>query len=156
MTGIEWQDELNTGIEVIDNQHRRIVAILNALQEAQEDGDRQGTDAVLDELVDYTLSHFTFEEALIEDAGYEFCRAHQRLHEIFANRIQQYRDRFRAGEDIAEELRVMLSRWLFQHIRSDDRAYVDSVKRNMLKLTSDTSEGGWLSTALRRFIGGRK
>lgn len=156
MAALVWQDELNTGIEVIDNQHRRIVDILNALLDAQQHGDRTAMNAVLEELVDYTLSHFTFEEALMEDAGYEFCRAHQRLHDIFAARIQQYRERFRAGEDIAEELRVMLSRWLFQHIRSDDRAYIDSVKRNMLKLTSDTSEGGWLSTALRRFFGSRK
>ncbi|RDI97201.1 bacteriohemerythrin [Dyella solisilvae] len=155
MTTLEWREDLNTGIEVIDNQHRRIVAIANALQEARENHDRQAVGEVLEELVDYTLSHFTFEEALMEDAGYEFDRAHKRLHEIFVAHIRQYQTRFQAGEDVADELKRMLSRWLFQHIRNDDQAYVDLVKRNMLKLTTDTSEGGWLQLALKRFFRGR-
>ncbi|WP_114239600.1 bacteriohemerythrin [Dyella sp. C9] len=153
MTALVWQEDLNTGIDVIDNQHRRIVAIVNALSDAQQRQDRRAVGEVLEELVDYTLSHFTFEEALMEDAGYEFGRPHKRLHDIFAARIRQYQLRFAEGEDVADELKSMLSRWLFQHIRNDDRAYVESVRRNMLKLTSDTSEGGWLSVALKRFFG---
>ncbi|WP_430392270.1 bacteriohemerythrin [Dyella sp. 20L07] len=153
MAALQWSDDLNTGIDVIDKQHRRIIAIANALEEAHQRGDREAMNEVMDELVDYTLSHFTFEEALMEDAGYEFTRAHKRLHEIFVARVQQCRLRFRAGEDIAGELKSMLSRWLFQHIRNDDWAYVEAVKRNMLRLTSDTREGGWLPMALKRFFG---
>jgi hemerythrin len=153
MTALLWQEDLNTGIAVIDNQHRRIVAIVNALDDAQQRQDRRAVGEVLEELVDYTLSHFTFEEALMEDAGYEFGRPHKRLHDIFVARIRQYQTRFQAGEEVAEELKGMLSRWLFQHIRNDDRAYVDAVKRNMLRLTADTGEGGWLALALKRFFG---
>ncbi|RAO76612.1 bacteriohemerythrin [Dyella jiangningensis] len=155
MTKIEWQDDLDTGIEVIDNQHRRMVAMANAVCEAQRTGDQATIAEVLEELLDYTLSHFTFEEALMEDAGYAFVDAHKRVHQVYADRIEAYRGRFRAGEDIAEELRMMLIGWLFQHIRNDDWAYVDSVKRNILKLTGDTAEGGWLPTMLRRFFAGK-
>ena len=148
-----WQEDLNTGIDVIDHQHRRIVTIANALREAQAQGDRDAVALVLEELVDYTLSHFTFEEALMEDAGYEFVDPHKRLHDLFAARIRQYKERFRQGEDIANELQTLLTRWLFEHIRHDDRSYVDSVRRNMLHLTADTRENGWLAVALRRFFG---
>lgn len=148
-----WHDDLNTGIDVIDQQHRRIVDIINALQDAQEQRDRQAMAAAMDELIDYTYSHFTFEEALMEDAGYAFDRPHKRTHEAFVGRVRQYRARHRAGEDVSEHMRAMLSRWLFQHIRTDDKAYVEAVRRNMLKLTGDTAEGGWLPTALRRFFG---
>lgn len=153
MNRIEWQDDLDTGIEVIDRQHRRMVAMANAVCEAQERGDRAAIGDVLEGLIDYTLSHFTFEEALMEDAGYAFADAHKRVHEVYAGRIEDYRRRFRAGEDVAEELRAMLLGWLFQHIRHDDWAYVDAVKRTILRLTGDTSESGWLAKALRRFFG---
>ena len=156
MMRIEWRDDLDTGIEVIDNQHRRMVALANAVCEAQVTGDPAAIADVLEGLLDYTLSHFTFEEALMEDAGYTFVDAHKRVHQVYAERIEAYRRRFRAGEDIAEELRTMLIGWLFQHIRNDDWGYVDSVKRNILKLTGDTSEDGWLSTMLRRFFGARR
>ena len=101
MPRMVWQDDLNTGIKVIDNQHRRIVEMINHLHDAMAHRDRQEIGDILDELVDYTLSHFTFEESLMEDAGYEFTRAHKRVHEVFVKRVSDYRLRFRAGEDMA-------------------------------------------------------
>ncbi|KAG1461099.1 hypothetical protein G6F57_014208 [Rhizopus arrhizus] len=71
------------------------------------------------------MSHFAFEEELMEEAGYPFCAAHKRVHEVFIKRVAEYRLRFQAGEDISDELRTMLSRWLFNHIRGDDQAYAE-------------------------------
>jgi hemerythrin len=151
-----WQDDLNTGIKVIDNQHRRIVEMINHLHEAMDHRDRQELNDILDELVDYTLSHFTFEESLMEDAGYEFTRAHKRVHEVFVKRVSEYRLRFRAGEDIGHELMHTLSHWLFNHIRNDDKAIVDSVRRHMQDVSHDDgSQGGWLARSLKRFFGAR-
>ncbi|WP_445144915.1 bacteriohemerythrin [Dyella sp. Tek66A03] len=156
MTFMAWQDDLNTGIKVIDNQHRRIVEMINHLHDAMEHRERQDVSDILDELVDYTLSHFTFEESLMEDAGYEFCRAHKRVHEVFVKRVSEYRMRFRAGEDISKELLHTLSHWLFNHIRNDDKAIADSVRRHMRDVGNDPHEGGWLSRALGRFFGGAR
>ena len=118
-----WQDNLNTGIQVID------------------------------ELVDYTLSHFAFEEELMEEAGYPFSAAHKRVHEVFTKRVSEYRLRFEAGEDIVDDLRSMLSRWLFNHIRNDDKAYADSVKRHLNHFVREHQQGGWLSRTVKRLFG---
>lgn len=153
MAHLVWQDDLNTGIPVIDEQHRRIVDMINQLHRAQErGGGRSEVGQVLGELVDYTLSHFAFEEALLEQAGYEFTRPHKRVHEIFTARVSDYGLRFKAGEDITEELIGMLSRWLFNHIRSDDAGYVQAVKDNMNALVGDKQAGGWLARSLKRFF----
>ena len=153
MAHLVWQDDLNTGIQVIDDQHRRIVDMINLLHQAQaRDGSRAEVGAVLNELVDYTLSHFAFEEALLEEAGYEFTRPHKRVHEIFTARVSDYNLRFRAGEDITEELIGMLSRWLFNHIRSDDAGYVQAVKDNMNALVSDKQASGWFARSIKRFF----
>ena len=153
MPRMVWQDDLNTGIKVIDNQHRRIVEMINHLHDAMEDRERREISDILDELVDYTLSHFTFEESLMEDAGYEFTRAHKRVHEVFVKRVSEYRLRFRAGEDIGNELLHTLSHWLFNHIRNDDKAIVDSVRRHLHDVGTEEQGSGWLARSLRRFFG---
>ncbi|MEY2633873.1 MAG: hypothetical protein RIR00_2527, partial [Pseudomonadota bacterium] len=109
---------------------------------------------VLGEMTDYTISHFAFEEALMEDAGYQFCKAHKRIHELFIKRVSEYQMRFTGGEDVAEELNTMLSKWLYNHIRNDDAAYVGAVKGSMQAIVQDKQESGWLSRSLKRFFGG--
>jgi hemerythrin len=150
---LEWESDLDTGIEVIDGQHKRIVEMINDLHAAQLQMDKGAVARVIEEVVDYTLSHFAFEETLLEDAGYQFSRAHKKVHELFIRRVNVMRARHQAGEDVADELKDLLGRWLFNHIRNDDANYVEAVKANMQQLARDDSSGGWLSRSMRRFFG---
>ena len=128
MAILAWVPELDTGIDEIDRQHRRIVDYINKLYELRESPDRQALGDVIGEMVDYTLSHFVFEETLIENAGYMFAGPHKKVHELFTRRVSEMQTRFDAGEDVAAELHGMLSRWLFNHIRNEDHGYVDAAK----------------------------
>ncbi|HBK47655.1 MAG TPA: bacteriohemerythrin [Xanthomonadaceae bacterium] len=152
MALLVWQDDLNTGIEVIDHQHMRIVEMINHLQIAQKSMEKVAVAEVIDELIDYTMSHFAFEEELMEEAGYPFSHAHKRVHEIFGKRVNEYRMRFQAGEDVTDELRNMLARWLFNHIRGDDKAYAESVRRHLDQFSREHEQGGWLSRTLKRLF----
>ncbi|MFZ6046527.1 bacteriohemerythrin [Pseudomonas sp. CR3202] len=153
MVFLEWESDLDTGIDVIDGQHKRIVEMINALHAAQVEQDKAAVARVIEEVVDYTLSHFAFEEALLEDAGYRFSRAHKKVHELFIRRVNVLRTRHEAAEDVADELKGLLGRWLFNHIRNDDANYVEAVKANMQQLTQDHSNSGWLSRSMKRFFG---
>lgn len=155
MAYLEWEPDLNTGIDIIDSQHRRIVDYINQLHEAKATNNGSMVGEVIDGLIDYTSSHFSFEEAMITEAGYEFVAAHKQTHKSFINRIAQFRVRFKAGQDpqnIAEDMTGMLGSWLYNHIRSDDAAYVAAVKDNIHQLTAQKQEGGWLSRTLKRFF----
>jgi hemerythrin len=154
MAYLHWSSDLDTGIEVIDGQHKRIVDYLNELNEANDKGDRQATNHVLNELVDYTLTHFAFEEELQEKAGYPFVRAHKRVHDIFTKRVAEFQKRAAAGDDVAPELLSMLKIWLVNHIKGDDADYAESV-RKMLGVEGAEGKvaGGWLGVALKRFFG---
>lgn len=127
MEYLHWVPELDTGIAEIDTQHRRIVDYINKLRDLRESHDRQGLSDVIAEMVDYTMSHFAFEEALIENAGYMFSGPHKKVHELFTRKVAEMQTRFEAGEDVAVELHSMLSRWPFNHIRNEDHGYIDSV-----------------------------
>lgn len=152
MAYMQWTDDLETGIQVIDEQHKRIVEYINELHQASETGDKKRVQQVLEGLLDYTITHFQFEEQLQEKANYPFLRAHQRVHEIFMKRIAAFRERAEKGENIIPELLSMLKVWLSSHIKGDDRDYVESVR----KVVGDEGikeNAGWLSSTLKRFFG---
>ena len=152
MALLVWQAELDTGIDVIDQQHQRIVALINQLAEATGRDDQA---AVLEELVDYTLSHFAFEEELLEESGYTFGPAHKRVHDMFVRRVGEYRMRFEAGEDITAELKGMLARWLFNHIRGDDKSYSKHVRHYLETYKGGagrSSRDGWFKRKVKRWL----
>lgn len=152
MAHIEWTSDLDTGIQVIDNQHKRIVDYINKLDDSWGTNDPEVISAVLNELVDYTLSHFTFEESLMEEAGYPFVRGHKRVHQLFVKRVGDYMQRFKMGEDITVELLNTLKAWLINHIRSDDNDYVELVRTNLQGL-GGKNQGSWISRNLKKIFG---
>ena len=152
---IQWGAELNTGIPVIDKQHMRIVDFINELEEAQANKDKQKVKQVVDDCVDYTLSHFAFEESLMEEAGYPYFKPHKKVHDLFVRKVSEFQERLALGDDVADELHGMLARWLVNHIKRDDADYISSVKGSMIEVIKEKEkepenkkEGGWF----RRFF----
>ncbi len=139
MAYIGWSDVLETGIDVIDDQHRRIVEYINELHDARLTGDQQKIGGVIDELVDYTVSHFAFEESLMEQAGYPFLAPHKKVHELFINKVNGFIERYQGGEDVSGDLLNMLQRWLVNHIKSEDGDYVDVVQKNIKSIRKGKS-----------------
>lgn len=144
---LEWTRELEIDIPVIDSQHQRIVEYINKTEEAHLHHSQAELLEVLDELVDYTLSHFAFEETLMEEAGYPFIKPHKKVHALFARRVAGYQDNAKAGKDVADELIHTLKAWLVNHIKHDDRDYSGAVKANLEEATRRVKarKGGWMS-----------
>ncbi len=146
---ITWTSDLNTGIDVIDKQHMRIVDFINELEVALKSQDKHAIKLVVDDCVDYTLSHFAFEESLQEEAGYQYCKPHKKVHELFTRKVAEYQQRIDLGDNIGEELHQMLGRWLINHIKRDDADYVSAVKANMIGVIKAKEEKqetkGWFS-----------
>ena len=136
MATLQWIPELDTGIPEIDKQHRRICDYINLLDEVRTTHDREKLGEVIEEMADYTVSHFIFEEGLMQDAGYTFAGPHKRVHDLLTRRVLDLKERFEKGEDVTEELHRMLSRWLFNHIRNEDHGYVDAAKA-YLRMTAN-------------------
>ena len=142
---VEWVSDLDTGISIIDDQHKRLLSYINQLA---GDIDRAAVGRVLADLVDYTVSHFAFEESLQEQAGYKHVRAHKDVHDKFIEHVDMFVERYSQGEDVVEDLYVMLSTWLIDHIKREDMAYVSEVKANMLDIIADKiqkEDSAWVS-----------
>ncbi len=154
MAYMQWTPDLETGIHVIDEQHKRIVDYINELDHANVTGDAEEVKNTLEGLLDYTITHFEFEEELQERAEYPFLKAHKRVHEIFMKRVSTFRERAEKGENVTAELLSMLKIWLSSHIKGDDRDYVESVQK--VTGSKDQEQAGWLSSTLKRFFGNRE
>ena len=129
---MNWVSEYNTGIDVIDDQHKRILDYINEINSMVGNTDHEKIKNILNHIIDYTQSHFTFEESLQEEADYKYRVPHKRVHDLFIKRIESYRDRFEMGQAIESELHEVLSKWLINHIQHDDADYVGAVKENMI------------------------
>jgi hemerythrin len=151
MAHIIWSDDLATGIRVIDGQHKRIIHYINQLHDARRLNEPELVGEVLLNLVDYTLSHFAFEESLMDEAGYDAASIHKKTHEAFRNRIEDYKQRFESGEDVTPQLQQLLNVWLMDHIADDDSSYVPFVLNNMPGINTQEKDG-WLKRKLHQYF----
>ena len=127
---ITWGPKLEIGIEIIDSQHKRLVNLINKLDEANKEG--RAAEAVgetLKGLIDYTHTHFRTEEDLLKEHDYEDFDLHCREHRIFTDQIEIYRDRLDAGSlRISSDVMGYMRGWLLTHIGSSDRAYKSTLQ----------------------------
>jgi hemerythrin len=119
-----WDDSLSVGVSAIDQQHKRLVELLNQVHRSQTDG--KGNEAVrkvLEALVTYTVDHFAFEEALFAKHGYQELPAHREAHEKLVARVSAFIEEWGSGRaTLGSELFMFLRGWLNGHIRGSDRA----------------------------------
>jgi hemerythrin len=119
-----WTKELSVHHEGMDEQHRRLFALVETLWRNSE-GDDHDCGAVVEELVNYTYTHFSYEEALLAQIGYPDFRRHKKQHEAIFVAVDNIVNRLGQAERkiFYRELATFVSEWLVQHILSEDMAY---------------------------------
>ena len=120
-----WKDAYSVQLPEIDIQHRKLVDLINQLQEAMSQGQgRTVIEEVLEGLEAYTKVHFVFEEQLLARHGYPLIAAHQSMHRAFIAKMSQFRMDYHSGS-ISLTVSVMdfLRGWLTEHIIKEDKAY---------------------------------
>jgi len=127
---ITWGPKLEIGIGIIDSQHKRLVDLINKLDEATKEGRAAETvGETLKGLIDYTHTHFRTEQELLKEHNYEDYTLHCREHRIFTDQIEIYRDRLDAGSlRLSDDVMGYMRGWLLTHIGSSDRAYIRTLK----------------------------
>lgn len=130
MPFMPWTPELELGLAAIDDQHRQLVAMTNALHDelSRAAPGRDAVGRILEGLVDYTHNHFIVEEVLFQRHGYPETPAHQAEHNGFTAKATDLLMRFEDGEEVSAEAMTFLKDWLVHHICKVDRAYLPFLK----------------------------
>jgi NNP family nitrate/nitrite transporter-like MFS transporter len=118
-----WNEELSVGIEGIDRQHRRLMRLINEVDElVQEHKTYEQLAPVLDELIDYAEGHFSHEERLLEDNDCPDIRKHKKAHGYLLEELLDWKNKAEKlkAEDLEEHM-GFLRIWFPGHILGVDK-----------------------------------
>ena len=135
MTFVVWNDTYSVNVAEIDQQHQKLLAIMNELYEAmQENNESNVLREILDRLVTYTETHFNTEKEYFDQYGYPNKDEHNKTHTYFKNKISDFRTSFTSGEtDLSFEVMTFLKDWLRNHIKGVDKEYSEFFNEKGLK-----------------------
>lgn len=131
VTHFPWLPAYNVGIATIDEQHQRLVALINQLHGAMLKRQSKAVmGQILAQLTDYTEVHFAFEEELMSRYDYPGLHSHQRVHDEMRAKVLALADDH-AGGRVVISLQVMefLKEWLTSHILGTDQLYRDFLRQ---------------------------
>lgn len=124
-----WKENYETGVEVFDDQHKKLFDIANRLYKLLEEDvyvDKYNKILeIIEELKNYTVYHFKEEEEYMYKIGYKKFFSHKVQHDDFINQFSKINlERIDKGQDsyIRETLEFIYN-WIVNHILKTDKEY---------------------------------
>jgi hemerythrin len=132
---IEWTEDFSVGVVEIDNQHKKLVKMINELHQAMKQGKGNShAGDIINQLVDYSIYHFQTEEKYFDKFDYPQTEKHKKIHTDFVNIVSFFKNEFKNNEVMLTiDILNFLSSWLRKHILGDDMEYSDFFIENGLK-----------------------
>ncbi len=124
---IKWEDKMSVKVKEIDEQHKKLVNMINELHEAMlERKSKEALGKIIDGLIEYTDIHFKTEEKYFDKFGYPEADAHKKEHQDFVKKVVDFKKGYDEGK-LLLSLDVMnfLKDWLVNHIMGSDQKYSD-------------------------------
>ena len=130
MAFFEWTDKLKVGVELIDSEHKQLIAAINDFYNAVHKGDDEAAvKKAVGHLVYYVKTHFADEEALMEKYNYPNLAHHKKIHEMLTKRVAHYVEKLQKKEKIlSHDMAIFLKGWLENHIAETDNRIGDFLK----------------------------
>jgi hemerythrin len=130
MSYITWSDDLAVGNTFIDNDHRKLIDMVDRLHLVMQEG--RGKDVlqkVLNNLIHYTQEHFAREEDLMRKMQYPGYADHKHEHEKLVTQVLDLQHKFDGGvATMSIEVLHFLRDWLIHHIGRSDQALAAAAK----------------------------
>ncbi len=122
---LTWRDSFSVQVAQMDNHHKRLIEIANAIMEQlYGEVDRDSLARALDALVDYTHFHFDAEEKLMALYDYPGASDHCNDHRNMVLQIAEYRQQVLGGDlPTRASFLQFIESWLVDHMLDEDRKY---------------------------------
>ncbi len=118
-----WSDDLRVGNTFIDEDHKKLVAMVNSFHDAMDQG--RGSEVigkVLRNLVIYTQEHFGREEAEMQRISYPRYSVHKAEHDKLIREVTALQSGFAKGNTmLSVKISIFLRDWLLNHIKQTDQ-----------------------------------
>lgn len=122
---ITWNDNLSVKVLAIDQQHKKLIDMMNELSDAMKSGKgRDILSKIISGLILYTGTHFKTEEKYFDQFDYPEAEIHKKEHEAFVLKVLEFKKGFEKGDlNLTVEIMDFLSDWLQNHIKGSDKKY---------------------------------
>jgi hemerythrin-like metal-binding protein len=122
---IEWRAEWESGIAIIDDQHRTLVnhsrEILNMIVSGT---DKLALDYMIDHLIAHVEEHFHDEEEELEYANYPYLAEHKNLHRSLIKEAEEFNTAYKKGKaDVKDLFHLVYDKIVMEHMLSADRKF---------------------------------
>lgn len=134
MVLMKWSDDLSVQVTEIDNQHKKLIDIINSLHEAMlEKKSKEMLAGILDELAAYTVYHFSTEEKYMTEFNYIGLLSHKKEHDAFVSKTESFISAYQSNKlGLSMELMSFLRDWVSNHIKGTDKKYSGVFNKNGL------------------------
>jgi hemerythrin-like metal-binding protein len=121
---VVWKENYQTGIDIIDWQHKGLVDTMNDLYSALSMNNKESAlKPAADKVIRYTQTHFATEIAMMRKAGYPHVNTHHAQHEqLIIDAGRSLHECLHEGGDPGDFVNF-LKRWFVEHITREDKAY---------------------------------
>ena len=128
----QWKNEYTVNITIIDEQHKKFLAIINELKIIINDNScKEKVSSVFFQiayLIDY---YFIKEEIYFKDCKYPNFEQHKIAHNQFIDRIIQFqKDLENNKPDICLDIYNFLENWFDEHILKYDKEAVEFLRKS--------------------------
>jgi len=128
MIFFEWDNKFVSGNKIVDNDHKKLVGLINELYTEMSSGDGKNiVDNIISQLADYSEYHFKNEEKLMRDIAYPHFEKHKAQHKTFAKKVASFVKKTKK-DSISIEVASFLKEWMTNHILSADKDLVNYMK----------------------------
>lgn len=128
----KWSDTMSVKSNEIDDQHKKLVGLLNQMYQAFMDREhKEKVGLVIDQMAEYAKYHFETEEKYFAEFGYDDSENHIREHQQFRQKVEEFIQKYNKNHSaLTYDVMNFLRTWLNHHILESDKKYVDCFLRN--------------------------
>jgi hemerythrin len=128
---IEWRDQLSVGNDLIDDDHKSLIEIINQAGKALKQKNLAVLTEALDSLQHYSALHFTLEEQIARAVGYDKSDTLHESHGSLLERLSQLKHEIGTEwDDVASEhFGALLRDWLINHVIKEDMLMKPMLKK---------------------------
>ena len=122
---INWNETYSVGNTEMDNQHKKLIDIINELFDSFKEGKAEAIlSEILDKTIDYANYHLDSEEKLLYKFNYPQKEEHEKFHNEFREKTKELKEMISSkSEDIHYNLLNYLKDWWLNHILVEDMKY---------------------------------
>lgn len=134
MTYMSWSPDYSVNVKEIDEQHKKLFGIINALHQALlDEKGRETQNRVIAEMIDYANTHFKTEEKYMLQFNFSWYHEHKTEHERYKKKALELKERLEnVGFVSTLEILNFLKDWWEGHILKIDKNYSKLFNENGL------------------------